>query len=99
MADQYEVVTRLLQTNGLADWHVVEPLSGDVRDYVWIQRADANRDMYVSISRQDVDDLPDEELLKRIRRAMGNPSQTVEERKRNALNSKATLVRPLKAPD
>ena len=99
MADQYEVVTRLLQTNGLADWHVVEPLSGDVRDYVWIQRADANRDMYVSISRQDVDDLPDEELLKRIRRAMGNPAQTVEERKRNALNSKATLVRPLKAPD
>jgi len=49
MADQYEVVTRLLQTNGLADWHVVEPVSGDVRDYVWIQRADANRDMYVSI--------------------------------------------------
>jgi hypothetical protein len=38
---------------------------------VWIQRADANRDMYVSISRRDVDDLPDEELLKRIRRAMG----------------------------
>jgi hypothetical protein len=36
MADQYEVVTRLLQTNGLADWHVVEPVSGDVRDYVWI---------------------------------------------------------------
>lgn len=71
MADQYEVVTRLLQTNGLADWHVVEPVSGDVRDYVWIQRADANRDMYVSISRRDVDDLPDEELLKRIHRAMG----------------------------
>ena len=99
MADQYEVVTRLLQTNGLADWHVVEPLSGDVRDYVWIQRADANRDMYVSISRQDVDDLPDEELLKRIRRAMGKSAQTVEERNRNGLNSKATLVRPLKAPD
>ena len=70
MADQYEVVTRLLQTNGLADWHVVEPVSGDVRDYVWIQRADANRDMYVSISRRDVDDLPDDELLKRIRPAI-----------------------------
>jgi hypothetical protein len=70
MADQYEVVTRLLRANGLADWHVAEPVRGDVRDYVWIQNADAKRDMYVSISRRDVDDLPDDELLKRIRPAI-----------------------------
>lgn len=73
MADQYEVVTKLLQGNGLADWHVVEPVRGDVRDYVWIQNRDAKRDVYVSMSRRDVDVLPDGELLSRIHLAVAKP--------------------------
>jgi hypothetical protein len=73
MADQYEVVTRLLQANGLADWHVVEPVRGDILEYMWIQNTDANRDVYVSISRRDAGDLADDELLSRIHLAVVKP--------------------------
>ena len=52
---------------------MVEPVRGDVRDYVWIQNNDAKRDVYVSISRRDVDVLPDSELLNRIRLAVAKP--------------------------
>ncbi len=66
MADQYDTVTTLLLERGLADWHVVEPLRGDVRDNVLIQNVDG-RKVYVLASHEEIDSLSDHELLAQIR--------------------------------
>ena len=58
----------LLQTN-LPEWHVVEPLWGDIRGHTVIQNK-AGKKVQVPISRKDVDDLSDDELLNRIVQAI-----------------------------
>ena len=75
--DRYDVVTRLLQahrrrgrrTHWAPDcWHVVKPIPGDLEDYVVVQNT-AGKKVVVPISQKDVNDLSDDELLKRIRTA------------------------------
>jgi hypothetical protein len=65
--DLYDVVTRLLQRDR-TDWHVVKPLPGDLEGYVVVQNTTGKK-VVVPISHKDVNDLSNDELLKRIRTA------------------------------
>jgi hypothetical protein len=79
--DRYDEVTRLLQVHLLQAhlprrrrraahcWHVVKPLPCDIDGYVVIQNT-AGKNVVVPISHKDVNDLSDEDLLKRIRTAI-----------------------------
>ena len=76
--DRYRVITRLLQADrsdrrstqrAAHCWHVVKPLPCDIDGYVVIQNT-AGKNVVVPISHKDVNDLSDEDLLKRIRTAI-----------------------------
>jgi hypothetical protein len=73
MPDQYSDVTKQLEKMGLAkQWHVVEPVPGDLRDIIWIQNAEEGLDAYFSLSPRESDNLGDEEKQRRIRAAIAN---------------------------
>ncbi len=55
---------------GLAEWHVVEPVRGDLRGNVWIQNTEKQLDAYVQLSPRDVDILSEETMIERIRSAI-----------------------------
>jgi hypothetical protein len=47
MPDQYGDVTKQLEKMGLAkQWHVVEPVPGDLRNVIWIQNTEEGLDAY-----------------------------------------------------
>ena len=66
-------LTSLLDTMGLPEeWHVVEPVPGDLRNIVWIQNAVKGLDGYFEFSPADSDDLDDEQVKRRIYDAVAN---------------------------
>ena len=76
MPDQYGDVTKQLEKMGLAkQWHVVEPVPGDLRDTIWIQNTEERLDAYFELSPSQSDDLNDEEKQRRIRAAIANPKK------------------------
>ena len=50
MPDQYGDVTKQLEKIGLAQWHVVEPVPGDIRNIIWIQNTEEGLDAYFELS-------------------------------------------------
>jgi hypothetical protein len=73
MPDQYGDVTKQLEKMGLAkQWHVVEPVPGDLRDIIWIQNSKEGLDSRFDLSPAESDDLSDNEKQTRIRNAIEN---------------------------
>jgi hypothetical protein len=73
MPDQYNDVTKQLEEMGFGQqWHVVEPLPGDLRDIIWIQNTKEGLDAHYGLSPRESDDLGDEEKQRRIRDAIAN---------------------------
>jgi hypothetical protein len=71
MADQYDDITRLLGKMGLSpDWHVVEPVRGDLKSTIWIQNVKQRLDVRFPPGPSECDDLKDDEKERRIREAI-----------------------------
>jgi hypothetical protein len=78
MPDQYGRVTSLLDTMGLPEeWHVVEPVPGDLRNIVWIQNAVKGLDGYFEFSPADSDDLDDEQVKNAFMTLLRTPQTNV----------------------
>jgi len=76
MPDQYGDVTKQLEKMGLAkQWHVVEPVPGDLRNGIWIQNKEEGLDARFALSPAESDDLGDEEKQRRIRDAIANANK------------------------
>ena len=73
MPDQYGDVTKQLEKMGLANqWHVVEPVPGDLRSTIWIQNTEKGLDVRFELSLAESEDLSDDEKQQRIRNAIEN---------------------------
>ena len=68
--DQYDLVTALLAKMEQVEWHVVEPVRGDLRNSVWIQNRTKKLNAYAQISALDADILDEEEMIRRIQGAI-----------------------------
>jgi hypothetical protein len=73
--DRDDVVTRLLQRDRRQGWHVVKPEPGEVDGFVVLQNK-AGKKVVALISHEDVNDLSDDELLKRIRTTIFESSRS-----------------------
>lgn len=72
MPEQYGVITSLLRVIGLSDdWQVLEPVPGDLLGLVVIENK-LGQGVVVPISTKDVDYLPDEIMIVRIRSAIAD---------------------------
>ena len=70
MPDQAKVIPHLLKVLGLSGaWHVLEPVPGDLSSLVVIENK-LGRRVVVPISTKEVENLPDEILIGRIRAAI-----------------------------
>jgi hypothetical protein len=68
-------------------WHVLESVPGDLRSFVEIENKQGHRDI-VPIATKDVDYLPDEILIARIRTAMAESTHgSLEFKARDVLRS------------
>lgn len=73
MPDQYDDVTKQLADMGFGkQWHVVEPVRGDLRSTIWIQNTEKGLDVRFELSPAESEDLSDDEKQQRIRNAIEN---------------------------
>ena len=76
MADQRTMIEGYLNELSLSaqGWHVVEPVYGDIKDNVWLQK-DAQRAVDIENARlylpkKDLEELPPDQIKKRILEAL-----------------------------